>query len=212
MGTQIMKKCRIAVAGLCALVVAGCSSYQITSDPTNAQVFVGGALMGTTPVSFKLPDPVNATLTVKKEGYQDYETQLMSVGSQSYHVKFEEEAPASFIKMMEPSWASVELREGVTFEDAWATLVDLLVKRFDLEVLSKDNGYVRTTWLYSWTGAMREDYRVRVTAKFSPDQRMLEVKSEANFKIGRNWVIGSDTAVLTTLKTDIMGTIGRATR
>ncbi|MHA1228208.1 MAG: hypothetical protein ACTSPV_15800 [Candidatus Hodarchaeales archaeon] len=86
------------------------------------------------------------------------------------------------------------------------------MKKFDLEILSKENGYLRTGWLYSWTGELREDYRVRVTIKFSRDRSKVEVKSEANYLTEKGWIIGSDTALLRTLKTDIMGTIGRVTR
>ncbi len=53
---------------------------------------------------------------------------------------------------MEPTWASVELREDVEYERAWDAVVDTLIRRFDVEVLSKEDGYVRTNWLYTWTG------------------------------------------------------------
>jgi hypothetical protein len=81
-----------------------------------------------------------------------------------------------------------------------------------MEVLSKENGYMRTTWLYSWTGQLRQDYRVRVTIKFSPDHKKVDVKSEANYQSKNGWITGSDTALLQTLKTDLMSTVGRVTR
>lgn len=121
-------------------------------------------------------------------------------------------APPSFVKTMAPTWASVEIREGVQFEDAWSSVTDLLVKNFDLEVISKENGYIRTGWLYTWTGRYTAHYRVRITTKFSQDRKKLEIKSEANLKTAYGWQIGTDTALLQTLKTDIMGTIGRVTR
>ena len=98
------------------------------------------------------------------------------------------------------------------FEKAWNAIVDLLSRRFDLEVISKDNGYLRTNWLYTWTGTMSEDYRVRVTVKFAPNHSKVEVKSEAHFNTGGGWVLGTDEALIQTLKTDIMGSVGRATR
>lgn len=121
-------------------------------------------------------------------------------------------APKSFVKTMEPTWASVELRTDVPYEKAWAAVVDTLVRRFDLEVLSKEDGYMRTNWLYSWTGKVMENYRVRVTVKFSPDRTKCEIKSEAEFGGPGNWVMGYDTRLLETIKTDVMGTIGRTTR
>lgn len=121
-------------------------------------------------------------------------------------------APQSFVRSLDPTWASVELREEVTYEQGWQVVVNTLVKQFDLEVLSKDNGYLRTNWQYTWTGRLNERYRVRVTAKFSPDKKKLEMKSEAEFGGAGYWVQGYDTRLLSTLKTDIMGSIGRTTR
>ena len=121
-------------------------------------------------------------------------------------------APRTFVKTMEPTWASVELRTGVAYEKAWPSVVDTLVKRFDLEVISKENGYIRTGWLYTWTGQVMENYRVRVTVKFSPDKTKCEIKSEAEYGGSGKWVMGYDTRLLATIKSDIMGTIGRTTR
>lgn len=121
-------------------------------------------------------------------------------------------APKTFVKTLEPTWASVELRNESAYEKAWTSVVDTLVKRFDIEVLSKEDGYIRTNWLYTWTGELKENYRVRVTAKFSPDRSKVEVKSEAEYGGPGAWVAGYDTRLLETIKGDIMGTVGRTTR
>ncbi len=121
-------------------------------------------------------------------------------------------APKSFIKTMEPAWASMEIRTDVPYDKAWNSVVDLLVKRFDLEKLYKEDGYIRTSWLYTWTGKMQDNYRVRVTTKFSENKNKVEIKSEAHYGGAGQWVVGSDTRLLSTLKTDIMGSIGRTTR
>lgn len=121
-------------------------------------------------------------------------------------------APKTFVKTLEPTWASVELRTDIKYDRAWAAVVDALVKRFDIEILSKEDGYIRTSWLYTWTGEVNENYRVRVTAKFSPDRTVCELKSEAEYGGPGNWVMGYDSRLLVTLKTDVMGTIGRTTR
>jgi hypothetical protein len=80
------------------------------------------------------------------------------------------------------------------------------------QVLSKKNGYVRTNWLYTWTGTLNERYRVRVTVKFSPDHEKVEIKSEAEYGGIAGWIIGYDTRLLSTIKSDIMGNVGRTTR
>ncbi len=121
-------------------------------------------------------------------------------------------APKTFVRTLEPTWANVELRTDVPYDKAWSGLVDALVKRFDIEVISKEDGYIRTGWLYTWTGRLMENYRVRVTAKFSPDHSKVEVKSEAEYGGPGSWIQGYDTRLLETLKTDIMGNMGRTTR
>lgn len=122
-------------------------------------------------------------------------------------------APNTFVKTMEPSWASVEVREGISFEDTWNRCIDILIRQFDMEMLSKEDGYARTTWLYTWTGQLEGNYRVRVTIKFTPDKKIVNVKSEAEYGgYGYGWVRGYDTRLLETIKTDVMGSIGRVTR
>ena len=121
-------------------------------------------------------------------------------------------APKTFVKTMEPTWASVEVRDDLEYEKAWASVVDTLVKRFDLEVLSREDGYMRTNWLYTWTGRLMENYRVRVTAKFNPDHKQLGIKSEAEYGGPGRWIMGYDSRLLATIKSDIMGSIGRTTR
>jgi ribosomal protein S17E len=120
--------------------------------------------------------------------------------------------PKTFVKTMDSAWASVEVRDDLTYINAWNAVVDTLIKRFDMEILSQQDGYARTTWLYSWTGKVSENYRVRVTTKFSPDHKVVEVKSEAEYGGPGNWVAGYDTRLLETIKTDIMGKVGRTTR
>lgn len=121
-------------------------------------------------------------------------------------------APATFVRTMEPTWASVEIREDLPYDKAWETVTDLLVRRFDLEVVSKESGYVRTGWLYTWTGQMTENYRVRATIKFTENNKKVDVKSEAHYLSSGGWVIGSDSLLLSTLKTDLMGAVSRTTR
>jgi len=206
------------VLPLGVLFLSGCTtSYRITTDPSGAKVTVDGELMGTTPCTFSLSDPVDVMMVIRKEGYEEIQEPLhteVSFESSSVRRYFtlEEIPPVTFVQTLEHSWASIEVAGNIEYEKAWSAVVDLLVRKFDLEVLSKENGYLRTTWLYSWTGELREDYRVRVTIKFSFDKSKVEIKSEANYQRASGWVIGSDTALLQTLKSDIMGTIGRVTR
>ena len=127
-------------------------------------------------------------------------------------------APSTFVRTMEPGWNTVEVREDVTADQAWETTVDLIARKFDIEILSKEDGYLRTGWLHSWTGNLSETYKVRAVVKFNSDKTILEVKSEAQYYstgvlgIGQGWKMGTDELLTTTLRTDIMGKIGRITR
>jgi len=125
--------------------------------------------------------------------------------------------PHTFIRTPEPGWNVVEIRDGLAYDQVWDAVVDLLARRFDIEILSKADGYIRTGWLYTWTGKPSDTYKVRAVIKFSPDRSMVEVKSEAWWhKEGwfgrRSWVLGTDDLLATTLRTDLMGQIGRVTR
>ncbi len=203
---------------LAALFLSGCTtSYRITTDPLGAKVTVDGELMGVTPSSFYLSNPVDALMVIRKEGYEEIQERLITKDMfadvwVNRHFILEEIPPVTFVQTLEHSWVTIETREDISYDRAWASVVDLIVRKFEAEILSKEDGYLRTTWLYTWTGELREDYRVRVTVKFVPDRTKVDIKSEANYLRGENWIIGSDTALLQTLKADIMGIVGRVTR
>ena len=188
------------------------TEYKVVTVPPDATVEVDGKVIGKSPCKFKLQDPVHAKIAVKKEGYTGIQITLTPSSPTTLNFVLKQNPPDSFVQTVEPAWESVEVAEGVEYDKAWASVIDLLVKRFDIEVLSKENGYVRTAWLYTWTGEMRKDYRVRATVKFSQDRSKIEIKSEANYHTGKNWIIGSDTTLLETLKADIMGITGQVAK
>ena len=120
--------------------------------------------------------------------------------------------PGSFLHTTAPGWTSFEIRDGMDFNRAWDTVFNILSREFDMVTVLKDDGYIQTGWLYTWSGIYQKNYRVRVTAKFSGDRRTLLVRSEAWALDGRTWLTGTDSRLMSTLKTDLMGTIGRTTR
>lgn len=127
-------------------------------------------------------------------------------------------APTTFVKTMSPGWNTVEIRRDLTYDNAWNSIVDVIAKEFDIEILSKEDGYIRTGWYFAWTGNLTDFYRVRAIIKFNPARTLAEVKSEAHYYskgflgIGQGWQMGTDERLTTTLRTDIMGKIGRVTR
>jgi hypothetical protein len=127
-------------------------------------------------------------------------------------------APKTFVRTPSPGWIMIEIRDEMSYDEAWKSVVDLIAKKFDIEILSKEDGYIRTGWLYSWTGNLTQNYKVRNLIKFNPDKRVVEVKSEAQFYdggyfgISAGWVMGTDELLSTTLRSDIMGRVGRISR
>lgn len=122
--------------------------------------------------------------------------------------------PESFVQVTEPTWASVEIKKDISSERAWQEVVDVLAKKFELEMISREGGYVRTSWIYTWwkVGEFTANYRVRAIVKFSADWDKVDIKTEANYLKGDIWRVGFDTRLLQTVKTDIMGVVGRTTR
>ena len=123
-------------------------------------------------------------------------------------------SPESFIRAYEPSWTSIEIRDNFTLDDAWQQVVDVLAKKFELEMISKEGTYIRTSWIYTWwkVGQRTENYRVRALVKFSANGKNVDIKTEANYLDGDQWIVGYDDRLLETVKTDIMGVVGRTTR
>jgi hypothetical protein len=110
---------------------------------------------------------------------------------------------------MEPGFKEIVVREEVNYDRAWDLLVDAISRKFDVEVLDKNDGYLRTGWAYYTTGRLLERYRVRITTKFNIEKNQLTVKTEAQYLTSMGWILGYDIAVLTDVYNDIQGKIGR---
>ena len=127
-------------------------------------------------------------------------------------------APSTFVRTIDPGWNTIDIREELEYDKAWNTVVDLVSRKFDIEIISKEDGYLRTGWYHAWTGELTERYAVRLVVKFTPDHQYVAIKSEAQYYakgfwgIGRGWRMGTDERLSTTMRTDMMGKVGRVTR
>ncbi len=127
-------------------------------------------------------------------------------------------APKTFMRTQdEPGiWKTVEIREGLGNDKIWEVLVDTLSQKYDLEVLERDAGYIRSSWKYSYFSGQQvvDRYRSRVVVKVkgTPDWDTVQVKCESNWLDDRGWILGYDTRLLEDIYGDIQGKLGRVRR
>lgn len=117
----------------------------------------------------------------------------------------------SFVKTINVDWTSIQLRDGLEFEDAWNQALDIVATKFEMEMISKDGSYARSSWNYTIAsnGKYAKTYRTRVIFKFSPDKTVLKLKVEAQSGGAGKWINGYDANILQNIKSDISGVIGR---
>ena len=121
-------------------------------------------------------------------------------------------APRSFVRSAHGGeWSSIFINESLSYDKAFNEVLDVVARRFEMDMISKDGGYGRTNWIYTWNdrGKYTEKYRTRVIFKFSGDRSKVDVKTEAEFGGDPRWIQGWDTRLLQTVKQDVMGAIGR---
>jgi hypothetical protein len=128
-------------------------------------------------------------------------------------------APATFVQGQTGGWKSIELNPAAAgkFDVAWQKTVDTIARDYDISIMDKSSGYLRTDWKYGICGATYNSYRGRLTIKF-PDvanPEKIDVKTDAEW-FGTNpmtgmayWVPGFDTAFDRDVYTALSGRLGR---
>lgn len=117
-------------------------------------------------------------------------------------------SPNFFVKSIEPDWSTIPVRSDLTYDKAWDATVDFLIKRYDIELLSRTDGYLLTHWSYTWKGEFDANYRVRIAMKFSPDRKSLELKTEAESGGEGKWIPGYDTRLRDFIRAELGGLVG----
>jgi hypothetical protein len=122
--------------------------------------------------------------------------------------------PITF-KAAEPGWSSVSVQENMTKDAVWNSISDLLAKSYDLEIISKESGYIRTGFKFQVemkgsSPQKNEYYKSRIIIKIAADNSKVELKTDAAWydKGRRVWIEGYDDKVQQTLKTDIGALVG----
>ena len=121
---------------------------------------------------------------------------------------------SDFVKTSDVPWSTIQLRDNLSYDKAWNEAIDVIAARFEMDMISKEGGYARTGWTYTWNtkGNYTKNYRNRVIIKFSPDRTKIQVKTDAQSGTPGKWKNGFDSRLLVTIKQDIMGAIGRTVR
>lgn len=122
-------------------------------------------------------------------------------------------APKSFVRSS-PGWKTIELRDGLVnnYNESWQTTVDTVARNWDIEILDKDSGYLRTNWVYGISGGAYDAYRGRLTIKYPEvtDVKKLEVKTEAQWHEKEGvWVGGFDSIFQRDVYQALSGRLGR---
>jgi glucose/arabinose dehydrogenase len=122
-------------------------------------------------------------------------------------------APSSFVRTTAeaPAIRNVEVRDGLTHQQAMRTLVDALSERYVVDVVDPRAGFAMTTWQ---ANLMREGvpdlrYRTRVVARFVDEWRSLQIRSEARWARGEEADIGYDVAQLDSIAAVMRGKLGK---
>jgi len=123
--------------------------------------------------------------------------------------------PKTFVRSA-PGWKTVELHDALkqNYDEAWQKTVDTVARSWDIEILDKGSGYLRTAWQYGISGGNPQYYRGRLTVKFAeiknPDK--VEVRTQAQwlqYRQSLTWVDGFDTAFERDVYTALAGRVGR---
>ena len=124
-------------------------------------------------------------------------------------------APSTFVRAA-PGWKVIELREGMAYDDAWMVVVDTITRDWDVEMMDKGSGYMRTAWHHGISGGPAESYRGRITVKFPSIKAptVVEMKTEAQWLVSRpggsaQWVAGYDTDFQREIYSELGGRLGR---
>lgn len=111
--------------------------------------------------------------------------------------------PQTFRVTTEPVWKQIELKDGLKYDNAWKQTVDITTKKYDIEFLSKEDGYIRTAWIYHLSNYGTK-YSARVIIKFNNDNT-IGIKTDAKFSNK----FGYDMYILNDVYNDLSALLGR---
>ena len=82
-------------------------------------------------------------------------------------------------------WITYEVRDGLSYNEAWMVVVDALLTRgYQFETLSKDDGYMKTEYYHETVESQGVEVRTRVSIKFTYGRRTIRMKVDEDYIIG----------------------------
>ncbi len=119
-------------------------------------------------------------------------------------------APESFMQMNRQYWESMDIKSTIKYDDAWQRVIYIITKKFELEMISKEDGYVRSSYGQSYFSEdiQNERYQIRIVAKFTPDRKKFEFKIESRMWDGKIYHHGSDVRIAANMRKDFLNSLG----
>lgn len=103
----------------------------------------------------------------------------------------------------ETGWITYEVRDGLTYDEAWMIVVDAVLARdYQFEILAKDDGYIKTEYYHESVESQGVEVRTRVSIKFSYGRKTVRMKVDEEYIIGTK-TPGMDIPRVADLKVDL---------
>jgi hypothetical protein len=103
----------------------------------------------------------------------------------------------------EQGWITYEVRDGLSYNEAWMIVVDALLTRgYQFETLSKDDGYLKTEFLHETIEAKGLELRTRVSVKFTYGRKTIRMKIDEDYIQGTK-AAGADIQRIADLKAEL---------
>ncbi len=126
-------------------------------------------------------------------------------------------APRTFVETSNEAgaWKSIYLHDNYGFfanknQEVWQRAIDVLSEKYDLEMLDRASGYIRTGWK-STLATGTDKYRHRIIIKMQGNfWQTAKLKAEAQWwnDSRQVWVEGYDAAILEEIYKELQGRLG----
>ena len=121
-------------------------------------------------------------------------------------------APASFVRTTAdaPATRSIEVRDGLSHQNAMRSLTELLSQKYVVDVVDPRAGFAMTTWQARIRDGIPDPrYRTRFVTRFVDEWNSLQVRSEARFARTQEPDVGYDSAQLDSLAAELRTKLGK---